>query len=352
MDHPPTPTIPPIPFDIETILIVLPSWVGDAAMATPVLRAMREQRSGSRIVGIMRPGIDQLLDGLDSLDERRVVGGRGLVNLVRASAAMRQSRAQAGLLLPNSFRTAFALRLSSVPRRIGYARDGRGWTLTRALKPPPRQTPVPAVDYYAALGEFALGGKIHDRQLQLAVTEEQEGAAAALMPDGEQPFIVLNPGANDGRKRWPASRFAAVGDALAQRHDLHVLVNGGSAEIELATTVIEQSTAPERYTNLPARGITLGTLKAVLRRARLLITNDTGPRHVAAAFGTPAVCLFGPTDHRWTTLPGAKECILLAEPFLPEELVADQHAAACAIDRIPTGDVVVAAESLLTGNGA
>ena len=99
--------------------------------------------------------------------------------------------------------------------------------------------------------------------------------------------------------------------------------------------------------HLCARGLTLGSLKAVLRRAALLITNDTGPRHIAAALGTPIVALYGPTDHRWTTLQAARERSVLAEPFLPEELVADRHPKACAIEKIAVEDVVHASLSLL-----
>ena len=91
----------------------------------------------------------------------------------------------------------------------------------------------------------------------------------------------------------------------------------------------------------------LSSLKAVIQRAAVLITNDTGPRHIAAALGTPVVTLFGPTDHRWTTLCGVRERILLAEPFLPEELVADRHPKSCAIEKISVQDVVAAVDGLL-----
>jgi len=124
------------------------------------------------------------------------------------------------------------------------------------------------------------------------------------------------------------------------------VITGSPGEREVLTSVHRAAKTP--LIDLSERGVTLGSLKAVIQRAALVITNDTGPRHIAAALGTPVVTLFGPTDHRWTTLHDVRERILLAEPFLPEELVADRFPRACAIEKIAVGDVVVAAESLLT----
>jgi len=80
-----------------------------------------------------------------------------------------------------------------------------------------------------------------------------------------------------------------------------------------------------------------------------MVTNDTGPRHLAVALGVPTIAIFGPTDHRWTTLPNARERIVVAQPFLPEELVADDHPKACAVDRIPVADVLHAVQATLDG---
>ena len=90
----------------------------------------------------------------------------------------------------------------------------------------------------------------------------------------------------------------------------------------------------------------------VIRRAALLITNAPGPRHIAAALGTPVVSLFGPTDHRWTTINCPHERMVLADPFLPEALIADQHPKRCAIDRIAVADVLAAARQLLDAAAA
>jgi heptosyltransferase-2 len=248
------------------------------------------------------------------------------------------------LLLPNSFRSALAARMSGAPIRIGYNRDGRGWLLSHKLSPPPAK-PIPAVEYYATLVEFALGSQDIDRRIELHCSADELAQADRLLEGVRRPFIVLNPGANRADKRWPAERFAAVADQLASSHQVSVVVSGSPKESDVLAAVIAASRTP--ITDLTARGITLGSLKAVLKQSALLITNDTGPRHIAAALGTPVVTLFGPTDHRWTTLADVNECILLADPFLPEELTADDHARACQIERIPASDVLAAANALL-----
>jgi heptosyltransferase-2 len=235
--------------------------------------------------------------------------------------------------------------MSRTPIRIGYDRDGRGSLLTHKIAPEGSESPVALLDYYARLARFALGIDHIDSRLELVPTSEQEAGADALLEGVRSPFVVINPGANRADKRWPAERFAQVGDRLAQSHGVSIVVSGSPAEADVLETVTRTMKHPA--TNLAMRGVRLGSLKAVIRRAALLITNDTGPRHIAAALNTPVVTLFGPTDHRWTTLNYPCERILLAEPFLPEELVADRHARACAIEKIAVGDVVAAANSLL-----
>lgn len=331
---------------VDSVAIVIPSWVGDCVMATPVLRALREALPQARLIGCVRPGLDQVLAGQPWLDEIIVCAMKGLGGVRGLAGAIRSRRCRAVLLLPNSFRSALAARLSGAPTRIGYARDGRRWLLTHSTTAQSNGTsPIPAVDYYARLAEFALGVASIERRLELHVTEQEAAAASKLLQGTSERVVVLNPGANREDKRWPAERFAAVADELAGSHGVALAITGSPAEWKLLRSIVEAAKAP--IINLAERGVGLGSLKAVLARAALLITNDTGPRHIAAALGAPVVTLFGPTDHRWTTLEGVRERILLAEPFLPEELMADRFPKACSIDRISVADVLSAAGALL-----
>ena len=327
----------------KSLAIVLPSWIGDTVMATPVLRAIRTALPQAHISGIMRRGLDDVLRGTSWLDEMIVCEGQSVWRLRRC---LRRAKPQAVLLLPNSFRSALGARLCGANVRAGYDRDGRGWLLTHR-KPlrMPKHVPIPAVDYYAELAQWAVGLEHIDQRIELAVTEDEDRPADQLLKDVESPFVLLNPGANRADKRWPAERFAHVAGRLVSSHHVQIVITGSPNERDVLSNVQRAASTP--IINLCERGVTLGTLKAVIKRAAVVITNDTGPRHIAAALGTPAVTLFGPTDHRWTTLHDVRERILLAEPFLPEELVADRFPKACAIEKISVSDVVAAVDSIM-----
>lgn len=351
------------PPHILRLLVVMPSWVGDAVMATPALRLARRSLPGIFIGALVRPGIDEVLAGSDFFDEVHVARPTGIMGPKFAAAKIRPRRYDTALLLTNSFSSALIVRIAGIARRIGYDRDARGLLLTDRLEAPKtaagRWAPVPAVEYYLRLACEAMldvsvpAWRQGAAPMELGVTDEQRAAGAALLERagvgaGER-FAVLNPGGNNEAKRWPPERFAAVAEWLTSHHGLRVVINGSPGEAELVGRIA--AAAPgARSAELPKLGITLGALKEVVRRAALMVTNDTGPRHLAAAFGVPLVSLFGPTDHRWTTIPtrpGAPEEILLADPTLPEGEVADDHPERCRVDRITVEQVRGAVERVL-----
>ncbi|MCC6322764.1 MAG: glycosyltransferase family 9 protein [Phycisphaerales bacterium] len=343
------------------VLVVCPSWLGDVVMATPALRTLRGGLPGAFLGGLVRPGIDELLAGTDFFDELHIERAAGVMGPKLVASRIRPRRYDVAILFTNSFSTALITRLAFIPRRIGYDRDGRGVLLTDRVKaerrPPPHRgyKCVPAIDYYLRLAREIVPNAAHPPRLELAVTSEQQTRAdaiiaAAQVAPGER-FAILNPGANDPAKRWPADRFAALAAWLSRERGLPVLVNGGPAERELAEAVAADARSP-RVVALPALGITIGALKGLVRRAAIMVTNDTGPRHLAAAFDIPTVTLFGPTDPRWTTLPHTSDgqvrrIDLLAEPHLPPGELADDHPDRCRIDRITLDAVREACAGLI-----
>ncbi|MSR40767.1 MAG: lipopolysaccharide heptosyltransferase II [Phycisphaerales bacterium] len=329
----------------DRLLIVLPTWVGDSVMATPVLRALRSAFPNAHITAAVRHGVDTLLAGCPWCDDIFRVTFRGTLGPFSETAAIRARRPDTIVLLPNSLRSALGIRFAGAARRIGYARDRRGFLLTHAIAPP-SQKPISAVDYYAQLVETAFDIRVTDRRVELLVTPEEARKADALLAEVSAFPLVLNPGANNPSKRWKSENFAAVARRFLKQ-GRSVVVSGGPKERELVAEIVQR--APGAI-DLIARGIDLGGLKGVLARAACLLTNDTGPRHIAAALRTPVVTLFGPTDHRWTTLVDVQERLLLAEPFLTPDTFADRHPQSCVMDRIAVGDAIEAISSIARAN--
>lgn len=342
-------------------------------MATPALRLIRDTLPGWYIGAICRPGIDQVLAGLDSLDEVHIAPTTGVLGPKRVAAQLRPRRYAAALLLTNSFSTALATRVAGIPMRLGYERDGRGLLLTHRLSAPKREgggwAIVPAVAYYHHAAR-ALLDVLADRQvnatapieplpararLELAATESDVAKAtevlakAGISPDTR--LAVLNPGGNNTSKRWPPDRYGQLADWLLDTHGLTSVINTSPAEADIAAAVRAGSRCQPQC--LANHGGSLASLKGVLARSSLMVTNDTGPRHMAAALGVPVVSLFGPTDHRWTTIPTpAGEALVLADPDLPEGQTANDDPQRSRVDRITLDRVRQAVDSVLSTSHA
>jgi len=295
----------------RNILVFLPNWVGDVVMATPMLRALRGHFADGRITYIGRPVAVETVRGTPWADDLIVERSRaGLFRTVNMLRTLRRGRYDLAVLLPNSFRSAMFARLGGADDVIGYARDGRSVFLTIKLSPARgpdgRFTPAPMIDYYNAIAT-RLGCDDPGWSMQLHVSDADESAADALLAETRAdrstgPLVMLNPGASFGpSKLWPAERFAAVADALIAARGARVIINAAPAEHAVARAVADTVKHPPLL-NFAGRPNSLGMLKALLGRCQLLVTNDTGARHIAAARGCGLVTIFGSTDPAWARI--------------------------------------------------
>ncbi len=296
---------------IGKIAVMLPNWVGDLAMATPTLRALRQHFPQARIAGICRPYLAGVLAGTQWLDELLPWDHRerwGWAKAIQFWAGVRRQRIDVMLLLRNTLASALAARLSGARRIIGYARRGRTWLLTDVLQPPRdgiRLKPVSAVDYYLQLA-YQLGCQAQPRHLELATLPADESAADRVWSLLELPprdVVMLNTGgAFGGSKRWPAEHAAALARRIASELGHAVLINCGPSERGDARQTAELAHHPQvkSLAGLTPKELSFGLTKACLARACLLVTTDSGPRHLASALGTPTVTLFGPIDPAWS----------------------------------------------------
>lgn len=294
----------------ERILVVLPNWVGDVVLATPALRAIRRGFARSRITFLARQYVADLIAGADWMDEvtfwpagkSRTQRRQGFLWL---ASRLRQQRFELAVLLANSFRSALLALLAGAVRRVGYDRDGRGLLLTDRLiahRLNGRFIPVSMMRYYNGLADY-LGCRDLPAKPELPVRQEDVQAtdelcrAHGITP--ERPLVLINPGAAFGSaKCWLPERFADLADRLTETTGARVLVVCGPREQATGQSI--RAMLRHDATVLADPPLSLRELMGLVQRCDLLVTNDTGPRHLAIAYDVPVVTIFGPTDPRWT----------------------------------------------------
>jgi heptosyltransferase-2 len=320
--------------------VFLPNWVGDVIMATPALRALHKLagRDGS-LVGIMRPYVAEVLAGSFWITEQVIYNkppNRIAMADKEAYSRLRAARLDCVVLLTNSLRTAWLAWRSGAQERIGYVGDMRAWLLTKRLKKKRKLSRTacrPTMDAYLELAAAA-GCPPEPPRMELATTTEDERAADTIwrhlrLPSGER-VVVLNPGGAYGSaKHWPAEHFAALARKLATAHDLHVLINCGPVERPIAREIVAKSGDPRVVSLAEMSHLPIGLTKACIRRSRLLVTTDSGPRFIGMAFQRPVVTLFGPTDSRMTDTHYENEtCLSLSlecQPCMKRECPLGHH---------------------------
>jgi len=283
-------------------VVIAPNWLGDCVMALPVLRAIRRAYPEDRLAVLARRGSDAIFRAEGSAQ----VLARG--NLPGDVRGLRAERFAEAWLLPNSFRSALAPFLAGIPERIGYETDGRSPLLTHRV-PPPARTEHQLRDYDALLVSRDIAPDLEAPRLAIPREASQRAAAAldAAGIRGDHSLALLAPGAAFGwTKRWPAERYGALGDRLAEKgFACAVVIGPGEEELGLRVASAGRGSPPVIGADLdPVE------LSALLARARVVVANDSGPMHLAAAVGTPVVAFFGPTDPGRTAPSGAPSKIL------------------------------------------
>jgi heptosyltransferase-2 len=291
----------------EALLVRAVNWLGDAVLTTPALGAVREAFPSARIVVAARPLVAELfrhhpdVDGILVYDKEGMHSGAA--GMLRMAAELRRRRFDAALLLQNAFDAALLAFLAGVPERMGYATDGRRLLLTRAIPVTEETRRLHHAEYYLRLVD-GLGIRLPaSPRLRLRVTREEtdamEGRFSSLgIPKGKK-VLGINPGATYGSaKRWFPDRFAAVADALSEEWGTSVVLMGSATERPLA----EDIGAAMRGNPVNLAGLTtVRELMSLLSLCSFLVTNDSGPMHIAAALDVPLAAIFGPTDWRTTS---------------------------------------------------
>lgn len=284
------------------IVVRAPNWIGDAILSLPALESLRKNFPQVQIWIAAREWVKDLFTSYHFIKGVIPLSNLDSLKGVRSAAKnLKESNFDTGILLTNSFSSAFLFYLAKIPERWGYTRDGRGILLTRSVTPKGREELSHQLNYYLELIS-GLGLKTYPSEINLPLTQEEKTSAKEMLLslniDLKRPLVVLNPGASYGpAKRWPASRFAEVARLFQQRKNAEILIIGSSDESELAESIVSSMTKKP----LSLAGKTnLRLLAGLISHAAVFVTNDSGPMHLANALKTPVTAIFGPTDPRLT----------------------------------------------------
>jgi heptosyltransferase-2 len=288
--------------DFRRLLIRVPNWLGDQILCTPALSAVRERYPKAEIVGHGGKGAFLLYRGGPWFDDFVVHGKE--VSMLRQARELRPRGFDACLLLTGSFRTAAVAFLARIPHRIGYRWSGRTPLLTahwHRPRPGGKKAPYPTKLYFLDL-VARLGAKGGGR-VTIPLTEgDRKSADDWFRSQGigpEEKVLCMCVGAAFGpSKLWPAHYFAAAADHMQEKHGARVVVLCAPGEEAIGAAVRSFARRPLVDTGLAP--LSIDVLKAVIARSRALLTNDTGPRHIAASFRIPIVCVMGSTDPIYT----------------------------------------------------
>lgn len=281
------------------VFILKPSSLGDVIQALPLLRLLKQHRPDAEVHWWLAAELRPLLEGdpdlaqLIPFERKRwrspTYWPLGLAQI----QAMRAAHYDWVIDLQGLARSATFAWLANGGFTVGLQLEREGAHLAYDLAVPrPKETPH-AVDWYLAVAR-ALEIPVHDRFEWLLPRAQAAAQIEQSWPRDDFRWIGINPGARWDNKRWPAGHFAELVRQLAARDpQLRFALLGGSGDWQITDTI--RQAIPERCVNFAGR-TTLPQLIEVLRRCDLLVTNDTGPMHLAAALRKPVVSLFGPTS--------------------------------------------------------
>ena len=306
---------------IQRVVVRGTNWVGDAVMTVPALRALRRLLPDAEITLAIRPWARGIFTDQKFVDNLLVYDRRNAFSVINQIREWKSREFDLAILFQNAFEAAVIPFFAGVPIRLGYATQSRQRLLTNPVPLPDWRSSEHEVFYYlyliAALEQSLFGSNTvceHEPDIGLELTESKgEDARKLLFQSGltnESSIIAICPGSINSRaKRWPAERFAKLGDELIEQGKQVLLI--GSKDEEDVTSAV---TSMMRNSPVVLTGkTTLDQLVGILSISNLVVTNDTGPAHIAASLGRPTLVIFGPTNPL-TTRPFSSQAEILRHP--------------------------------------
>lgn len=342
---------------VNKILVRGTNWIGDAVMQIPAMRELRRIFPAAEITLFTRSWAQGIFEDADFIDE--------ILTFEKSAAKTRDVFAQAkiikakkfdlAVLFPNSFESALVAKLGKIARRFGYARDARGFLLTDTIKIPEWKSRRHEIFYYLNLVAEVEKSFLKTETvsasapaINLPISEKRRAQARKILSenavDSREKIIALGVGSTNSRaKRWQTASYAKLNDRLQNELNATVVLVGAKDELDISREVFEKS---EKKPVILTGKTDLAEAAAVLSEIDLLVSNDMGLAHIAAAVGSKTLVIFGPTNPR-TTQPWNSEIIykqVECAPCMLRDCPIDHRC----MSRISADEVFAQAESILT----
>lgn len=268
-------------------------------MAVPFLHALRAYIYGE-VWAVGKSNAIHIYNGLNLFDRFITIDDKGIVPFLDTVSILKKVKFKRGIILPHSFRSALLFYTLLLRERIGYARNNRGFMLNRKVRE--GNDTEPTVEHYLRIIDI-LGGKRSLDAPVLLVTEDEEQKFDKKFTDVGKPYAVFVVGAQYGpSKCWPPYYFSELADMIVKQYGMKVYMLPGKGEEEIANTILAGVTEKNR---VEVKLMNVRELKVCISRASFVVSNDTGPRHLAAALSIPTVVLMGPMDDQYTRYPSS-----------------------------------------------
>ena len=309
--------------NFKNILITKPSSLGDIVLALPALRALRLSFPEAKISWLIRPEFAELIENHPHLDEiikfdRKLLGKAwfhpgafgALMSLIRK---LRRKEFDVIFDFQGLFRTASLAWLSGCKLRFGMANAREFATVFYTHKVPQNAECIHMVDYYLKIIQAA-GASDFGVEFVFPENGAAEDSVRRLLASHEieDNYAVLIPGSAHQDKCWPPERFAQVAEKISSQYHLSIVATGSESEAAIVEKIQEKTAIPVASL---AGQTSLGELVALLKGARLVVSNDTGPGHIAAALGVPLVLMFGRANPIRLEPYGRRQCVAAIEPY-------------------------------------
>ncbi|MFA5148391.1 MAG: lipopolysaccharide heptosyltransferase II [Candidatus Omnitrophota bacterium] len=339
------------------ILIIRTDRIGDVLLSTPAVKAVRDAYPNAHIAMMVRPYVEDVVDGNPYLDEVILYdkdnNDKGVIGGLKFIAGLRGKRFDLAIVLHPTMSSNIIPFLAGIPERVGYDKKW-GFLLTKRLKDTKHYGEKHEIDYNFDVLR-SVGITANDRALYMPVKPEYERVIARFIDladlGNKDSIVAVNPGASCPSKRWPAYRFGRVADELIGRHNVKIVIIGGPADVK---TVGDMKTGMLHSPIVLSEQHSIGEVAALLKRCKLLISNDSGPVHIAVAVGTPVISIFGRTDpglspQRWGPV-GPRDIAIHKDVGCKECLAHNCKLGFKCLEAVSAEEVLLAAEGLLGKN--